>query len=83
MSVTTKRRLPRALMRRIYERDDHRCQICGRETRFGGSYDHPWINRLPCGSVDHIVPWSKGGGHEEDNLRWSCKSCNSARGNRE
>lgn len=29
--------------------------------------------------VDHIVPKSKGGGHEKDNLALSCKRCNLAK----
>lgn len=74
--------LPRRLMRRIYERDNATCAICGCKTRFGGLYDHPFSDQLPAGSVDHIQPRSKGGGDEETNLRWACRSCNCSRGNR-
>ncbi len=74
--------LPDRIKRKIYERDGRACQICGRVTRFGGTYDTPWDPLPPSGSVDHIIPVSKGGTNEDTNLRWSCKSCNSARGNR-
>jgi hypothetical protein len=40
-----------------------------------------------CGSIedlepDHILPFSKGGGDEIENLQTACKPCNSSRGNR-
>ena len=68
----------------IYERDDRTCQICGEETRFFNSlYDTPWDKEPKAGSVDHITPVSKGGTDGIDNLRWACRSCNCARGNRD
>lgn len=40
-----------------------------------------------CGStqkieVDHILPWSKGGTHEEVNLQCLCKPCNRKKSNK-
>jgi len=32
--------------------------------------------------IDHIIPISKGGAHEADNLCASCKSCNTSKGDR-
>jgi 5-methylcytosine-specific restriction protein A len=52
---------------RVLLRDGHVCQLCGRQ---GAT------------SVDHIVPRSRGGTHDMDNLRAACISCNSRRGNR-
>lgn len=72
-----------SLRRKIYERDNKTCQLCGSPTRFYHSgYDTPLDREPRAGSVDHIVPVSKGGSNDESNLRWVCRSCNCARGNR-
>jgi 5-methylcytosine-specific restriction endonuclease McrA len=47
---------------RIYARDDYTCRYCGER---GG--------RLEC---DHVVPLSKGGSDEDDNLVTACWRCN-------
>ena len=50
-----------ALSRRaVFARDDHRCQYCG------GVAD----------SIDHIMPRSRGGEHEWDNVAAACRPCN-------
>lgn len=53
---------------RIMKRDGYQCVICGSTERL---------------TIDHIVPRSKGGSGEDDNLRVLCNSCNSRKGNRE
>jgi len=55
----------RELRERIFRRDDYTCQWCGQR---GG--------HLEC---DHVVPFSKGGSHSEDNLVTACKPCNRAK----
>lgn len=46
----------------VFTRDDYTCRYCGAR---GG--------RLEC---DHVVPVSRGGGHEDSNLVTACFSCN-------
>lgn len=48
------------------------CSIC----KHPGSRDNPLTG-------DHILPKSRGGGNEPGNVRVLCRSCNSARGNRD
>jgi 5-methylcytosine-specific restriction endonuclease McrA len=47
----------------ILERDGYRCMLCGK----------------PATTVDHILPRSKGGGDEPENLRAACGRCNYGR----
>jgi 5-methylcytosine-specific restriction endonuclease McrA len=50
-----------ALSRRaIFARDDHRCQYCGDVAD----------------SIDHVIPRSRGGRHEWDNVAAACRPCN-------
>ena len=56
-----------SLRNKIYERDGYKCLACGCTTNL---------------SLDHIIPFSKGGKTESDNLQTLCKSCNSRKGNR-
>ncbi len=46
--------------RALFSRDDYRCQYCG------GFAD----------SIDHIVPRSRGGRHEWENVAAACRPCN-------
>ena len=55
----------------IYRRDSYTCQYCGKTP--------PDIEL----TLDHITPVSKGGTNEDENLKTSCKSCNSSKGVRE
>lgn len=62
----------------IYERDNWLCQICGL----------PVDKHLPRGTytpnaptLDHIMPRSLGGSHDDTNLRLAHHICNSKRGN--
>jgi 5-methylcytosine-specific restriction endonuclease McrA len=54
--------------RNIYARDKYRCQYCGRQ--------HP-MDDLTC---DHVIPRSRGGRAEWDNIVTCCVSCNRKKG---
>ena len=83
-AVKAKRKYMTPTKRRaIFDRDKGICQMCGVATRFFHALcDNPFDDRPPAGSVDHIVPVSLGGTDAPENLRWACRSCNCARGNR-
>lgn len=50
-----------ALSRRgVFIRDEHACQYCGRSAE----------------NVDHVIPRSRGGGHEWENVVAACRRCN-------
>ncbi|HSL57042.1 MAG TPA: HNH endonuclease [Acidimicrobiales bacterium] len=56
-----------ALSRRaVLARDDHECQYCG----------------AVADSIDHVVPRSRGGAHQWDNVVAACRRCNAAKGDR-
>jgi 5-methylcytosine-specific restriction endonuclease McrA len=50
-----------ALSRRaLFARDEHRCQYCG----------------ATADSIDHVLPRSRGGRHEWENVAAACRPCN-------
>ena len=59
-----KRKIPNNIKWEVWERDNFTCK-CGARKFL---------------SVDHIVPESRGGKTEMDNLQTLCKSCNSKKG---
>jgi 5-methylcytosine-specific restriction endonuclease McrA len=61
---------PKLNARNIRERDGNRCQYTGR------------VLRPHEGSLDHIVPRSRGGANSWENLVWSAKEVNQRKGNR-
>jgi hypothetical protein len=58
----------------IRERDGHRCHIC-REPVPSAPYPHPLS-----ASLDHVVPLSRGGIHDPDNVRLAHLKCNVEKG---
>lgn len=57
--------------RAVYERDDYTCQVCGVE---GGADGEDVVLQ-----ADHIVPRSRGGEDDMENLRTLCRTCHQAR----
>lgn len=54
----------RHIRRKVLERDNYTCYWCGR----------------PGDTVDHIIPWSRGGRTTMTNLVTACRECNGERG---
>lgn len=55
-----------------------RCSYCRRVMT-----NDPALKNSPLyGTADHIIPYSKGGGDNVENLRACCADCNSRRGNK-
>lgn len=50
--------------RRIWESQNEKCAYCGQRRGLG------------CMTIDHVIPLSKGGTNDEENLRCACKRCN-------
>ena len=63
----TRKRLTETAKKNIFNRDKYECQYCG-------SHDDL--------EIDHIIPLSKGGTNEDDNLLTACHRCNSLKGDK-
>ena len=55
------RKIPPSIRKQVFERDHHQCRYCGATTAL---------------TLDHIFPFSRGGGHEVSNLQVLCQKCN-------
>lgn len=67
----TVRNIPGKVRLDVFERDDYKCQMCGRTVEDGIKLH-----------IDHIVPFSKGGSNDMDNLQVLCHECNLAKHDR-
>lgn len=56
--------VPKALRKKIYERDKFECVYCGSEDDL---------------SIDHKTPELRGGTHDPENLQTACRACNGAK----
>jgi 5-methylcytosine-specific restriction endonuclease McrA len=61
---------PKLCAKMIRERDGNRCQYTGK------------VLKPEEGSLDHVVPRSRGGADAWENLVWSSKAVNTKKGNR-
>jgi len=59
--------IPRSVREYVYARDGYRCLHCGTDEDL---------------SIDHVIPWSKGGAHHAGNFQTLCLPCNMAKGAR-
>jgi hypothetical protein len=66
----TSRRIPQQIRQRVMERDGHRCIECGQAETDG-----------PVLTMDHVIPFSRGGETAEGNLVVLCETCNQWHGN--
>lgn len=58
----------------LYYRDHGRCQYCGEELSL-----HSKENKL---TIDHVIPTSRGGTNDWNNVSASCDVCNRKKGNK-
>ncbi|MDD5415415.1 MAG: HNH endonuclease [Candidatus Daviesbacteria bacterium] len=58
------RNIPRHVMLRVVRRDNNQCQLCGKVLK---------DNEI---EFDHMIPVSKGGSSEENNIQVTCYDCN-------
>ena len=66
MVKAPRRRVASVSRRAVFARDEYRCQYCG----------------SGADSIDHVVPRSRGGLDDWDNLAAACRACNSNKRNR-
>lgn len=62
--------LTKSIRHEVFKRDNYRCVECGA------------TNKDTVLHIDHIIPFSKGGSDELDNLQTLCKSCNISKSDR-
>ncbi len=62
------RRVPTATRIAVYERDRYQCRYCGAKDRHV--------------AIDHVMPGSRGGSDDLENLVSACKICNCRKGNK-
>lgn len=59
-------------LRKLYDRDGGKCHICGEAVDMDAD-----TNGDTYGSIDHVIPVSKGGTHTWDNVKLAHRICNS------
>ena len=67
LNLETVRKISKSLRFDVFQRDSHTCQYCGRKS--------PEATLV----IDHLIPVSKGGTDDFENLVTSCEDCNSGK----
>lgn len=67
---------PEITRRQVFDRHGGECSYCGVATVFSAS--RAFDPRL--GTVDHVIPWEKGGNHTWENVVLACWRCNCLKG---
>lgn len=70
--MAKRKAIPPKLTLKVLKRDKFKCQICGKSPA-----TDPYLEL----EVDHILPVSKGGSNDLDNLQTLCFYCNRGKGN--
>ena len=70
--MTKRKTIPPKLKLKVLKRDNYKCLICGKSPS-----THPELSL----EVDHILPVSKGGINDLENLQTLCIYCNRGKGN--
>lgn len=71
----------------VYNRDNFRCQSCGRrfvsvKTLARDDFDYDGLHNIRGLTMGHIIPASKGGRWEPDNIKAQCERCNARLGDK-
>jgi len=77
--VAKKNQLEKAYRATIFERDNWKCWYCGNDITQATAET---LNLPTIGTVDHVIPDSRGGSHDPSNLVTACKSCNTRKRNK-
>ena len=64
MSKTSRIKMPLAVKKYVFERDNYHCQSCGQTGR-----------KIEL-TIDHIIPLATGGSNDISNLQTLCRCCN-------
>ena len=64
--------------REVFSRGNGLCYICGHLTHYENSDEYSPL----LATVDHLIPWTRGGEHSWENVKLCCLRCNIVKGNR-